>query len=67
MGTEKAVLRKIRIGELHGGAFTSSSLTDLYRDTEIYGLPFLFHSYEETTSAPAWITGSRRGCGVRAW
>ena len=47
MGTEKAVLRKIRIGQLHGGAFTSSSLTDLYRDTEIYGLPFLFHSYEE--------------------
>ncbi len=47
MGTEKAVLRKIRVGQLQGGAFTSSSLTDFYRDTEIYGLPFLFHSYDE--------------------
>jgi TRAP-type C4-dicarboxylate transport system substrate-binding protein len=47
MGTEKSVMRKMRAGQLHGGAFTSSSLTDVYPDTEIYGLPFLFHSYDE--------------------
>ena len=47
MGTEKAVMRKMRVGQLQGGAFTPTGLADLYRDAEIYGLPFLFHSYEE--------------------
>ncbi len=47
MGTEKSVMRKIRVGQLHGGAFTIGSLGDLHRDVEIYGLPFLFQSYDE--------------------
>lgn len=47
MGTEKAVMRKIRVGQLQGGAFTPTGLGDLYRDAEIYGVPFLFHSYDE--------------------
>ncbi len=60
MGTEKAVLRKIRVGQLQGGAFTSSSLTDLYRDTEIYGLPFLFQSYDEVDYVRARMDGRIR-------
>ncbi len=60
MGTEKAVLRKIRVGQLQGGAFTSSSLTDLYRDAEIYGLPFLFRSYEEVDYVRARMDGRIR-------
>jgi TRAP-type C4-dicarboxylate transport system substrate-binding protein len=47
MGDYKAVLRKIRIGQLHGGALTAGDLTDLVPDTNIYGLPFLFRSHEE--------------------
>ncbi len=47
MGDGASVLRKMRVGQLHGGAFTVGSLTDLYGDAEVYSLPFLFESYEE--------------------
>jgi TRAP-type C4-dicarboxylate transport system substrate-binding protein len=47
MGDGAAVLRKMRVGQLQGGAFTSGSLADLVPDAEIYGLPFLFRSYDE--------------------
>ena len=47
MGNDKGVLRKIRIGQLHGGAMTASGLTAIYRDAVIYNLPFIFWSYAE--------------------
>lgn len=47
MGNDKGVLRKIRIGQLHGGALTATGLTAIYRDTVIYNLPFIFWSYAE--------------------
>jgi TRAP-type C4-dicarboxylate transport system substrate-binding protein len=47
MGNDKTVLRKIRAGQLHGGVFASLSLTGVYRDAVIYGLPFLFRSHAE--------------------
>lgn len=46
-GTDKKVLRKIRIGQLQGGVFTSNSLEERYPDILIYGLPMLFNSQEE--------------------
>lgn len=47
MGSDKAVLRKIRIGQLHGGAFPSGSLMKFYGDSQIYNLPLKFRSFEE--------------------
>ncbi|MEE4186557.1 MAG: TRAP transporter substrate-binding protein DctP [Gammaproteobacteria bacterium] len=47
MGTDKKVLRKIRIGQLQGAAFTTSGLADRYFDIMVYGLPFLFRSQAE--------------------
>lgn len=47
MGNDVAVLRKIRIGQLHGGAVTAGSLSHLYGDSIIYGLPMKFRSLEE--------------------
>ncbi|MEM7764079.1 MAG: TRAP transporter substrate-binding protein DctP [Pseudomonadota bacterium] len=47
MGNDKKVLRKIRIGQLHGGAFTAGSMMDRYPDLSIYGLPLLFNSQGE--------------------
>ncbi len=47
MGNDKSVLRKIRLGQLHGGALTGGGLADIYPDTNVYGLPFIFQSYEE--------------------
>ena len=46
MGNDKNVLRKIRIGQLHGGAVTAGSLTSIYPDIDIYGLPYLFFKSE---------------------
>ncbi len=47
MGNDKSVLRKIRVGQLHGGAFTAGGLSAVYSDLKLYSLPFLFRSAEE--------------------
>ena len=47
MGSDQAVLRKMRIGQLQGGAILVGSLTDLVPSIEIYNLPLLFHDYSE--------------------
>lgn len=47
MGNDQSVLRKIRIGQLHGAAFTGGGLSDIYPGIRIYGLPFLFRDLEE--------------------
>jgi TRAP-type C4-dicarboxylate transport system substrate-binding protein len=46
-GNDKKVLRKIRIGQLHGGVFTSNGLEERYPDILLYGLPMLFNSQDE--------------------
>lgn len=46
-GSPGKVLRKIKIGQLHGGAFTPTDLQQVYPDLNIYGLPFLFESQDE--------------------
>ncbi|MFC1524089.1 TRAP transporter substrate-binding protein DctP [Thermodesulfobacteriota bacterium] len=47
MGNELAVYRKMRIGQLQGGGFTMSGISEVVDDFRIMGLPFLFDSYEE--------------------
>jgi|SRR5579883_2942005 TRAP-type C4-dicarboxylate transport system substrate-binding protein len=47
MGDEPAVLRKIRIGQLQGGAFTGGELSQVDKDAQIYSLPFLFRNEAE--------------------
>ena len=47
MGSDRSVLRKIRAGQLHGGMLTAGALSEIYPDSQLYTLPFLFHSYEE--------------------
>ncbi len=47
MGDDKAVLRKIRIGQLHGGAVVGGSLSTFYPDNQIYSLPLKFKSFQE--------------------
>jgi len=47
MGSDKTVLRKVRAGQLQGGAFTSGALAGVYPDIELYSLPLLFRDYGE--------------------
>lgn len=47
MGNTSSVHRKIRVGQLHAGAFTAGSLAHVYKDIQIYSLPMLFKSFDE--------------------
>ena len=47
MGSDRVVLRKIRAGQLQGGALTGGALAEIYPDAYVYSLPMLFRSYDE--------------------
>ncbi len=47
MGSDAVVLRKIRLGQLQGGALTSSDLDAVCKDSAVYSLPFLFNNQAE--------------------
>lgn len=49
MGNDKKVLRKMRVGQLHGATFTSGGLAERDPDLQLYGLPLLFESAEEVS------------------
>ncbi len=47
MGNDRSVHRKIKIGQLHGGAFTSGGLSQAFPEIQALSLPMLFNSLEE--------------------
>jgi TRAP-type C4-dicarboxylate transport system substrate-binding protein len=47
LGSESDVIRKIRVGQVNGAAFTGTGLTEIYPDLRAVGLPLLFRNYEE--------------------
>lgn len=47
MGDDRAMYRKMRVGQLHGGGFTMTGLADIVPDFRVMAIPFLFQSYEE--------------------
>jgi TRAP-type C4-dicarboxylate transport system substrate-binding protein len=47
MGDQKTVLRKMRAGQLQGGAFTGGAMAKIHPDADLYSLPLLFRSYGE--------------------
>jgi TRAP-type C4-dicarboxylate transport system substrate-binding protein len=55
MGSDAVVLRKIRLGQLQGGVLTSSELAAVYPDAIIYGMPFMFDSWDEVDKARALV------------
>ena len=46
-GDESDVLRKIRIGQLHGGIFTGKTLGEIHGDIRVLELPFTFYKDRE--------------------
>jgi TRAP-type C4-dicarboxylate transport system substrate-binding protein len=46
-GNDKQVQRKMRTGQLHGGAFTSGALNKFQKDADLFSMPMLFDSIEE--------------------
>ena len=53
MGNDAQVLRKIRIGQLQGGAFTAGGLGERYGGLNLYGIPLLFNSLDEIDAVRA--------------
>ncbi len=47
MGNDKAVLRKIRIGQLQGGAVVAGSLSSFFPANQVYSQPMKFKNQEE--------------------
>lgn len=47
MGSDATVLKKIKIGQLHGAAFTAGGISAVYRDFQVMSLPLLFKDYRE--------------------
>ncbi len=47
MGDDRAMYRKMRVGQLHGGGFTMTGIGDIVSDFRVMGIPFLFRSYNE--------------------
>ena len=47
MGNDTTVLRKMQIGQLHGGMVTVLALARIFPDSQLYGLPLLFRSHAE--------------------
>ena len=47
MGDDRAMYRKMRVGQLNGGGFTMTGISDVVPDFRVLGIPFFFNSYEE--------------------
>ena len=46
-GNDKQVQRKMRTGQLQGGAFTSGALNKFQKDADLFSMPMLFDSTDE--------------------
>ena len=47
MGDDKTVLRKMRLGQVHGAVLTAGGLVQTYKDITLYNLPMLFRDEAE--------------------
>lgn len=47
MGDDKAVMRKMRVGQLHGAVITAGGLAQTYPDIVLYNLPMVFRNDDE--------------------
>jgi len=46
-GSSEKILQKIKIGQLHGGTFSATDFMKEYGAINLYGLPFVFQSWDE--------------------
>ena len=54
-GDEPDVLRKIRFGQLHGGAMTGHGIGRIYSPARVLEIPFLFRNYAEVDHVRAQL------------
>ncbi|UCE54329.1 MAG: TRAP transporter substrate-binding protein DctP [Desulfobacterales bacterium] len=47
LGDEKDMIRKMYIGQIQGAVLTSSGLSAIFHEMDVFQIPFLFKNYEE--------------------
>jgi TRAP-type C4-dicarboxylate transport system substrate-binding protein len=47
LGDEKDMLRKMKIGQIQGAALTSGGLSSIFKEIDVFQIPFLFQEYDE--------------------
>jgi TRAP-type C4-dicarboxylate transport system substrate-binding protein len=47
LGDEMDILRKMKIGQIQGAALSSGGLSVLFKDVDVFQVPFLFRNYGE--------------------
>lgn len=57
MGDDTAMLRKMRIGQIHGAALTGGALTEVSSDVQLYSLPLIFRGFDEVEHVRAALDG----------
>ena len=63
-GDEDVVIRKMRIGQLHGGGFAGTGLSQLFPDVLALETPFTFRDYDEVDYVLAEM---ERGYALMSW
>jgi TRAP-type C4-dicarboxylate transport system substrate-binding protein len=59
-GNDKQVQRKMRTGQLHGGAFTSGGLNMFQKDADLFALPMLFETIDEARYVRGYLESELR-------
>ena len=47
LGDEKDMRRKMHVGQIQGAVLTSAGLSGIFREMDVFQIPFLFESYDE--------------------
>ena len=47
LGDEKDMLRKMHIGQIQGAALSSAGLSAIFKEMDVFQIPFLFRSHDE--------------------
>jgi TRAP-type C4-dicarboxylate transport system substrate-binding protein len=64
-GDEEDVLRKVRVGQLHGGVFTGKTLGEIYGDFRILEVPFNFKGDREKAKKALKDLGPHLNAGFK--
>ncbi len=55
MGSDATVLKKMKIGQIHGATFTAGGVSEVFRDFQILSMPLIFRDYQEVDYVRAKI------------
>ena len=64
MGDDASVLKRMRVGQLHGGLVLTTTFANIYPDVQVYNLPMVFRNLEEVDAVrqamdPVLLSGFR--------